>query len=540
MSHLSAQSDTHAPSPKRSFSAVEHTDSSCNPSSNPLKIHQGSAYQHPQYAPAPQNEAALAFGPPQRRRVNPESLAARLGPELVAEMEKYIIPGNIEMPSFNIRRDIQVKFGADRRHIYDFFHSRGLRCLKDEKSVRRETVFQETRPRIARTVVPPPSPKAPEFKKRRVAATAAAASLVKPIRGPRKNKIHRKRMSNEAECTPLNYHGHTFPTPDYSELTEEDLSSNFIPPTNPLDGDFSLERAVGEVSHSYRERPLFERMAELEGSLQYSSSIPTSDKSWSMTSISSLASSPDLMDSSSVSSINTCCSALKTPKLDIGLPSRSEREEHYAWLADIFGPAAGIQESVGSYKSYMNQQRDLYFERLLQGDARRQLTAPVRSPATSEFQAWTRCAKQVQIPSVSEKQEPASALLPPSPSLGSTSDDTLSDVLDAMFPCLELVYPDDMASPDSPVLRSSSESLIPVSEGCNLSVIADVLVYNASLEQVKASHDPSKMPDLQLLPSCQARNCGPSPRIKEVAGSFYADMEWARMRLRTFSAAGEL
>jgi hypothetical protein len=77
----------------------------------------------------------LDLGPPQRRRVNPESLAARLGPELVAEMEKHIIPGSIEMPPFSVRRDIQIKFGIDRRHIYDFFHSRGLRCL-NERAVR--------------------------------------------------------------------------------------------------------------------------------------------------------------------------------------------------------------------------------------------------------------------------------------------------------------------------------------------------------------------------------------------------------------------
>ena len=77
----------------------------------------------------------LELGPPQRRRVNPESLAARLGPELVAEMEKHITPGSIEMPPFSVRRDIQIKFGIDRRHIYDFFHSRGLRCL-NEKTMR--------------------------------------------------------------------------------------------------------------------------------------------------------------------------------------------------------------------------------------------------------------------------------------------------------------------------------------------------------------------------------------------------------------------
>jgi hypothetical protein len=97
-----------------------HHDNSCN-----VQPESPNASQHYRFEQ----------GPPQRRRVNPESLAARLGPELVAEMEKYIIPGRIEMPPFSIRRDIQIKFGIDRRHIYDFFHSRGLRCL-NEKAMR--------------------------------------------------------------------------------------------------------------------------------------------------------------------------------------------------------------------------------------------------------------------------------------------------------------------------------------------------------------------------------------------------------------------
>jgi hypothetical protein len=54
-------------------------------------------------------------------------------------MEKHITPGSIEMPPFSVRRDIQIKFGIDRRHIYDFFHSRGLRCL-NEKAMRNSYV----------------------------------------------------------------------------------------------------------------------------------------------------------------------------------------------------------------------------------------------------------------------------------------------------------------------------------------------------------------------------------------------------------------
>jgi len=63
-------------------------------------------------------------GRPKTRRVNPQRLALRLGPELVAEMEAYIVPG-AKMPPFSIRKDFQERYSVDRRHIYDYFHSRG-------------------------------------------------------------------------------------------------------------------------------------------------------------------------------------------------------------------------------------------------------------------------------------------------------------------------------------------------------------------------------------------------------------------------------
>jgi hypothetical protein len=58
------------------------------------------------------------------RRVNPQRLAARLAPALVSEMEAYIIPG-AKMPNFTVRKDFQERYSVDRRHIYDYFHSRG-------------------------------------------------------------------------------------------------------------------------------------------------------------------------------------------------------------------------------------------------------------------------------------------------------------------------------------------------------------------------------------------------------------------------------
>jgi hypothetical protein len=84
--------------------------------------------EHPIPTPPPPPPVSV-----ERRRVNPESLARRLGPDLVREMEVYISSGNKEMPSFAIRRELHERYGIDRRHVYDYFHSRGLRVVKEEK-----------------------------------------------------------------------------------------------------------------------------------------------------------------------------------------------------------------------------------------------------------------------------------------------------------------------------------------------------------------------------------------------------------------------
>ena len=71
--------------------------------------------------------------PPMKRRVNPDSLASRLAPELVREMDAFIMSGNMEMPSFAVRKELQERYNIDRRHIYDYFHSKGMRVIKDDK-----------------------------------------------------------------------------------------------------------------------------------------------------------------------------------------------------------------------------------------------------------------------------------------------------------------------------------------------------------------------------------------------------------------------
>jgi len=67
----------------------------------------------------------------ERQRV---SLTLRLAPDLVCDMEALILPGNVEMPSFAVRSELQKRYNVDRRHIYNYFHNRGLRVLREGKT----------------------------------------------------------------------------------------------------------------------------------------------------------------------------------------------------------------------------------------------------------------------------------------------------------------------------------------------------------------------------------------------------------------------
>jgi hypothetical protein len=105
-----------------SHSTWQRLNGSCSPS-----FDQPSGTENPS---AVQNASTIF----QRRRVNPESLALRLGPDLVRDLEALIHPGNIEMPSFAVRKELQERYNIDRRHVYDYFHSRGLRVIKEDKN----------------------------------------------------------------------------------------------------------------------------------------------------------------------------------------------------------------------------------------------------------------------------------------------------------------------------------------------------------------------------------------------------------------------
>ena len=98
-------------------------------------------------------------------------------------------------------------------------------------------------------------------------------------------------------------------------------------------------------------------------------------------------STPTLSTSSSMSStLSSACEIPDSGPKGLSLTSQ-ERKAHYAWLDSIIGPASGIQESVGTYKSFMERQLEVYYDRLLL-IAGQPTKETVRRRAASELMSW--------------------------------------------------------------------------------------------------------------------------------------------------------
>ena len=94
-------------------------------------------------------------------------------------------------------------------------------------------------------------------------------------------------------------------------------------------------------------------------------------------------STPLLTASSSMSSTVSSPDEITEPHTRALPLTSQERQAHYAWLDGIIGPRDGIQECVGTYKAFMEHQREVYYDRLC-------LLAeqPAVSPATKDFKSW--------------------------------------------------------------------------------------------------------------------------------------------------------
>jgi hypothetical protein len=100
-------------------------------------------------------------------------------------------------------------------------------------------------------------------------------------------------------------------------------------------------------------------------------------------------STPTLSTSSSISStLSSACEIPDSQPKVLPLTSQ-ERKAHYAWLDGIIGPASGIQESMGTYKAFMEHQREAYHDRLLLV-AEQPRKETVRRRVKNGFMSWSR------------------------------------------------------------------------------------------------------------------------------------------------------
>ncbi|KAF7969072.1 hypothetical protein HWV62_28364 [Athelia sp. TMB] len=300
----------------------------------------------------------------ERRRVNPESLALRLGSELVRDLDAIIPAGSKEMPSFEARKKIQQRHGIDRRHIYDYYHSKGLRVIKEGAGTSNKQSFQATIasqlvPRSRRQVLvhssslePPvvvvkprkkPGPKPKQLKpsvtepKKQKAFTRKAepkttspakqtcpASLVQPPQSPDINTIA------EADFFPSSFFTNPMVPIEYSE---DDFQSNALPNLNTF---FNSERTAGST-HRTRPvypTPLFEKLAVQDADIVALSEM--------------------------AQNVATCGATSRSDKAPM---TQAERMEFYDFLDRVIGPAQGIQESAGTYKKYMENQSRRFFDK---------------------------------------------------------------------------------------------------------------------------------------------------------------------------------
>ena len=153
--------------------------------------------------------------------------------------------------------------------------------------------------------------------------------------------------------------------------TQDSSDAPFMSPF--MLSDFSCTHLLGEF-------PTF-------GSEEEESDLSSCHSISSLLDFSPTVSLSTLSSSSSISSALSpeCETQELRPKV---LPlSSQERKEHYAWLDSIIGPATGIQEGMGTYKAFMERQREVYYNRLLLL-AEQPTKEKVPRKATNEFMTW--------------------------------------------------------------------------------------------------------------------------------------------------------
>ncbi|GJE86271.1 DNA translocase FtsK-like protein [Phanerochaete sordida] len=301
-----------------------------------------------------------------RRRMNPDSLAGRLGPDLVKELEDLLKSGMTEMPSFAVRQEIQQRYGIDRRHIYDWFHNKGLRVTTSEKreerramrareharmpttrnqAQERNRVYAVAEPLLSSSSMPNLRHASPDSKPS--TPILSASSVAGFTGGP---------LSYEAACAMGPNLGYSLVPPnEYADMLLGTPPMDFA--TEPFSTSASQVSAIPDrvneadsadtLSKAYTDRT-FHWIAEQQ-------KIPYSP----------LVDGTIPLPSSGREELEILDAVLPFDHEKV-LPQH-QREACYRSLSEALPPARGIEECVGTYKAFMSQQGRKYYERLVSG-----------------------------------------------------------------------------------------------------------------------------------------------------------------------------
>ncbi|KAJ7204462.1 hypothetical protein GGX14DRAFT_647140 [Mycena pura] len=283
------------------------------------------------------------------RRIDPDRLAIRLGPELVAEMDTYVVPG-AKMPPFKVRQELVKRYNVDRRHIYDYLHSRGLRVSKEDKhlnlahrmSRKPATSRKPLQVKLTQDMdnIPTslPNPSATEAK-------PAPVDPTKPVE---------KRKTTAASCPVLPPQTSATPMLCPSQLTDlsssssdsEDHNSPTFESPSILTASSSFDFDLEMLSLSY---PISDdKLAEYFGP-EFTSSISTvGSREDPLSDLEELLKSKQTSENIPVSFRDSL-----TSLDDLFGFSQQSRFEFYNLVNSSIGSARGIEECAGTYKAHM-------------------------------------------------------------------------------------------------------------------------------------------------------------------------------------------
>ncbi|CAL1694298.1 unnamed protein product [Somion occarium] len=361
----------------RKRSRSDARDSEKNPPQAPRTSRSASAVSSSLLYEPPSDVIPVA---PLRRRVNPASLAHRLGPELVAELESLIKPGCTEMPSFAARQAVQKRYMVDRRHIYDWYHTKGLRV--SSKSEKRSAVMhieqEETRslrPRFQKKLR-----SVPDGAQVEVASGFSDSTSSTPVSTP------------VASCTPSDLSASNPPLHyDYSgmHLLPFPIHCFFESPSDPalhtsIQAQGSKPLYTEDLEPSGRRVHNWSAPSHLDRTTHWVAENQNQGRRFHYESNNSL---PFLQHEHYFDeNLNPFLPVTQEQSLP-----KIQREACYQYLSEAVGPAHGVQESVGTYRAYMTQQVSTYYDRILpdQRDSGHQVHSnqrmnpvPVPVPAT--------------------------------------------------------------------------------------------------------------------------------------------------------------